>query len=476
MSIRVLALYMMITGLSIYAWKDWYKSLCGLILLMAVIEHGDMPRAMFGIPGLNTWNVLFGVIFLAWAVNRRREGLRWDVPRYITVLLLMYLGVIVLGVLRAAFNRGYLDYYPLSYLVTEELLNTIKWVLPGLLLLDGCRTRRRAVMALACLLTMYSLIAIQLVRNMPPNAAFSGGQMIQWARSRACSRIGYSTGEMSTMLVGGFWGMLAVLPCIRRKKYWAIVLPMAAVLVFAVATTGCRAGYLACGATGLALCLLKWRKYLILAPVVAVLLPVVFPGVVDRMLTGFGEEDAAGQTVADLNAVTSGRATAWPYVVAKIAESPWIGHGRLAMQRTGLTERIENEHPGTGAPHPHNMYLETFLDNGILGSLPILLFWATVVVYSARLFRSRNRLYSAVGGLSLAAALAQLTAGIGAQHFYPLESTLGTWAAMCLMLRVHIEEARAQALAVNTGELPEVTLARDRSVPVTAPEYVNAST
>jgi hypothetical protein len=47
---------------------------------------------------------------------------------------------------------------------------------------------------------------------------------------------------------------------------------------------------------------------------------------------------------------------------------------------------------------------------------------------------------------------------------------------MCLMLRVHIEEARAQALAVNAAELPEVTLARDRSVPVTAPEYVNAST
>jgi hypothetical protein len=35
MSIRITALYIVVTGLSIHAWKDWFKSLCGLILLMA---------------------------------------------------------------------------------------------------------------------------------------------------------------------------------------------------------------------------------------------------------------------------------------------------------------------------------------------------------------------------------------------------------------------------------------------------------
>ena len=61
MSIRITALYIVVIALACYAWKDWFKSLCGLILMMAIFEHEDMPRTMFGIPGLNMWNVLFFV-------------------------------------------------------------------------------------------------------------------------------------------------------------------------------------------------------------------------------------------------------------------------------------------------------------------------------------------------------------------------------------------------------------------------------
>jgi O-antigen ligase len=138
----------------------------------------------------------------------------------------------------------------------------------------------------------------------------------------------------------------------------------------------------------------------------------------------------------------------WPHVIAKIGESPVIGYGRLAMKRTGLTEYLGTQY-GDPFPHPHNMYLETLLDNGVLGSLPIFLFWGVVITYSARLFRSNNRLCSAVGGLALALTLAQLFAGIGAQHFYPLESTLGVWAAMFLSLRVYVEDRQVQTEAIN---------------------------
>ena len=104
MSIRHLALYILVAGLSIYAWKDWFKSLCGLVLLMAIMEHEDMPRTMFGIQGLNMWNVLFGIILLAWISLRHSQGLRWDMPGGISILLLMYLGVIVIGVFAFGFG------------------------------------------------------------------------------------------------------------------------------------------------------------------------------------------------------------------------------------------------------------------------------------------------------------------------------------------------------------------------------------
>ena len=95
MSIRITILTLLVVGLGVYAWRDWFKALCGLILLMAVIEHPDMPKNIMGIQGLNPWNILMADVLLAWAVTRKREGLVWDMPRHVTFLLLLYLGVSV---------------------------------------------------------------------------------------------------------------------------------------------------------------------------------------------------------------------------------------------------------------------------------------------------------------------------------------------------------------------------------------------
>ena len=443
MGIRVIAIYIYVAFLFLYAWKDWFKSLCGLILLMAVIEYEDMPKSMFGIQGLNMWNVLFLGVLMAWAMNRRREGLTWDMPRHVSVALLMYFAVILLGTLREYINPGYMGWYPLKRLISDEVINTIKWVLPALLLFDGCRTRKRVLMALVCILGMYFLISVLVIRRLPIEGAFTDSASITHSRVKLDRSIGYNACDVSGFLAGVSWGILALTSLIREKKYWVIILAAAGIVAFAQALSGGRAGYLAWGVTGLALCLLRWRKLLILAPVVVILLPIVFPGVVERMLTGFGVTNAAGQTTVDEVAVTSGRSMMWPLVVDKIGESPMVGYGRRAMQRTGLTFEVRMELKDS-FPHPHNMYLETLLDNGILGSIPIFIFWGIMLLYSARLFRSDNRLCSAVGGVALALMLAQLVAGIGAQHFYPKESTLGMWAAMLLSLRVYVEKSRAQ--------------------------------
>jgi O-antigen ligase len=446
MSIRLLALYLTIAGLSIYSFKDWFKSLCGMILVMALIHHEDMPTNMFGIQGFNVWNILFAVIFLAWLVSRQCDGLKWDMPRHIKVLLLLYLGVILVGFLRAVLDRSYLEDYLLKDMISEELINTVKWVIPGILLFDGCRTRKRVIMASTCLLAMYLLLSVQIIKRMPLESALGGGgERIQHTRLKVCRSIGYSAPDMSTILAGASWGMLAALPLMRKKKYWIIVLTAAGLITFGQALTGGRAGYAAWGATGLVLCLLKWRKFLLLAPVALLLLPIMLPATAERMLFGFGQRDAAGQTMTDDYEVTSGRTLIWPHVIDKIGESPMVGYGRLGMRRSGLTEYLRQTYGEFEAfPHPHNMYLETLLDNGIIGTIPIFIFWGVMVVYAARLFRSGNPLYSAAGGLALALMLAQLFAGIGSQHFYPRESTFCVWVAMFLSLRVYVEQSRAK--------------------------------
>ncbi len=175
---RVLALGLVVFGLSIYAWKDWYKSLCGLIVLMGVLEHKDMPRTLFDVPGLNPWNLLFFVVLLAWLSQRRRERLRWDMPRVPGVLLLLGLGVVLLGFLRLlADPHGLGSDTTIAGLVSDYLVNPVKWVIVGLLLFDGCRDRRRLVLGLASILAVYFLISLQVIRWVVPSGALHGGDL-----------------------------------------------------------------------------------------------------------------------------------------------------------------------------------------------------------------------------------------------------------------------------------------------------------
>ena len=86
--IRLSLLFLYILSVALYAVRDWYVALCGLIALMAVIEHPDMPKTLLGVQGLNAWNLLLLVVVAAWLNCRRRERLVWDMPRGVNVLLL----------------------------------------------------------------------------------------------------------------------------------------------------------------------------------------------------------------------------------------------------------------------------------------------------------------------------------------------------------------------------------------------------
>jgi O-antigen ligase len=121
---------------------------------------------------------------------------------------------------------------------------------------------------------------------------------------------------------------------------------------------------------------------------------------------------------------------------------------------------------GEEFPHPHNAYLEWLLDNGIIGFLPLLGFIVLTIIYSVQLFRNGDPYLAAAGGIALSLLLAQLIGGMGAQHFYPRESTLGMWAAILLMFRVLVERKRALSRAPGVIS-PDRLLLPYRRLPVT---------
>lgn len=463
--IRLTLLSLIISGLAFYAWKDWYKSLCGLVLLMAIIEHPDMPKNMLGIQGLNPWNILLFIIVMAWASNRRREGLYWDMPRHINILLQLYLSIIVIGFVRMIFDYGGmlkwaqmagLDEPTTAGLFSEHFINRLKWVVPGLLMFDGCRDRKRLNLSLLCILGLYFLLAVQVIKWMPLSAITSGEALSERSLKILVNEIGYHRVNLSMMLAGAFWAILSTLPLANSKKKRGGIFASSLTTMLAQALTGGRTGYATWAAVGLVLGIFRWRKYLLLIPFLILAIVSIVPGVVERFTHGFSPESretsvrlsesySSSESSYDLYTITAGRNIAWPYVIEKIQAAPLWGHGTEAMQRTGIAIYLWQT-LGEEFPHPHNAVLQWLLDNGLIGFIPVFLFYATVIRYSISLFRdSRNPEYIAIGGMTLSLVSTLLIASVGSQTFYPREGAVGMWCAIGLMLRVYIERSRLLA-------------------------------
>ena len=394
--IRLTLIFIYVAALSGYALKDWYRSLCGLILLMGVIQHPDVPKSILGVPGLNPWNVLLLFVVIGWLASRRREGLSWDMPATVSIPLLLYAIVAIVSTLRLTGNLpalrleyALLDAPPPSTadIVSEMWINTFKWVVPGLLLFDGCRDATRFKWALASILGVYVILGIQTIKWMPPSSITSGDALSRRALKIIQNEIGYSRVNLSMLLGGGSWAALATLPLGRTRLQKLLIAMMWLTLTYAQALTGGRMGYVTWALVGFILCLLRWRRYLLAAPLVVLTILTFVPAARERMLQGFtpAQEASLGDSQIDDYEVTSGRTMIWPYVIDKWRQAPHRGYGREAMVTTGLWRFLLTE-LGEPFPHPHNAYLQALLDSGWLGLLPILWFYSVALLYSLRLF------------------------------------------------------------------------------------------
>ena len=455
--IRLTLLSMFIAGICVYAWRDWYKAVCGLVLLMAVVEHPDMPKSMLGIQGLNPWNIALALIAIPWLIHRGREGLKWDMPRHIVWLLVIYFSFIVLSFTRMVFDLGgMIEWARLNYmeepsflsLFSEHIINCLKWVVPALLLYDGARDEARVKFGMWAVLGVYFLLALQVIRWMPFEVLSSGMELEERSLKILLSEVGYHRVNMSMLLAGAFWAVMASRAVAANKLASWGLLGAAMAIMLGQALTGGRAGYVTWGAVGFVLAVLRWRRYLLIGPVFVLIVLSIVPSARDRLMEGFTADtvDTNSQIASTMDTdgpswytITAGRVIAWPFVLKAIGESPIIGYGREAMQRTHIATRLWLEE-GESFPHPHNAYLEFLLDNGLLGFLPVMIFYFLMVKYSMRLFRDRDSpLAVAVGGMSLSLLLALLFASMGSQTFYPREGAVGMWCAMGLMLRVYVE-------------------------------------
>jgi len=459
--IRITLLSLLILYLSAYAWKDWFRSACWLVLLMAVFQHPDMPKAIWGVAGLNHWNFLFVNVVLSWLSNRKKQHLIWDMPRKINILLFLYGTLIIISVIRYLSDiSGVLELNRLFGVevlsglsaINEYLINCFKWVLPAMIIFDGCRSKKQYSFALIMTSLMFLLLALQVIKTMKLGSLTMGGDALQRkAKIVIASNVGFHRVNISMMMSGAFWMVFCLKEYLTSRLYWLFIVPACSLIFLAMVMTGGRAGYISWVFVGFIFILFKWRKYILLTPLMLIAIFFYTPSAVDRFTQGMGVEstDMAqievdfSEKEVNTHAITSGRIIAWPLVWQSITEAPYFGYGRDAMENSGITAQIMIEYKGESFPHPHNAYLQWLQDNGFIGAIPIFIFYFLIIKYAYSLFREKNKvIYIVTGGICLALVLAFLLASFGSQTFYPREGAVGMWVSIALMLRIYCEREK----------------------------------
>jgi len=456
--IRYTLLSLIIVWLSVLTLRDWYKGVCGLIVLMAFLERPDMLHAILGIPGFNPWNILLVVTVCSWLLQKQKEQLRWDMPRGIGFLLILQFLLFTIGFLRIFFDRAGLEEilslreYGLNIetgaaLWNNYFFNTLKWAIPGLLLFHGCNSRSRLIMAIFSLLAMYLLLSLLVYKAVPPWKIIDVDSLSKYA-IKLDKRVGYHRVDLSAMLAGASWSFFSAVILLRKSWQKAGLIISGGMVIFAQGLTGGRAGWIAWCAMGLLLGIFRWRKLLILMPLIVLLLIACIPQIKERLLIGLNASETTITTTiygdVDIDTLTAGRDGIWRLTLEQFEDAPFIGHGRLAIFRTGVINRAIEE---LGEPfgHPHSAYIEQLVDNGLIGLIIVLIFYLTITRFSLSLvLDKKNPIYIAVGCIALSSILTQLIAALTAQSFYPRQGVVGMWCAIGIMLRVYVEREKAK--------------------------------
>jgi O-antigen ligase len=279
----------------------------------------------------------------------------------------------------------------------------------------------------------------------------SSGELRQRASKILQQSVGYNRDNLSTFLAGASWAAIALAAAFTDKRAkWALY-GVSCVILLGQALTAGKTGYGVWVIVGVFLGLIRWRKLLILLPAACFLILAFSPSIRQSLFQGFGGK--SGQIVRhnDISEITSGRTVIWPAVIKKIRQAPLFGFGRDGFHYSGVADYVAIQ-LGDPFPHPHNAYLEWMLDNGIVGLLLIMPFYGFIIISSIKLFRQADGLASAAGGITFSLVCGELIGSLGAQTFYPRESTVVMWATVGIMLRVYQQMSAGQAEAFSDSD------------------------
>lgn len=456
----------------VYTQRDWFRALCCVVVFTALTEYPGLPNPLDA-KGINHWSVMLAAVLFAWIISRIVRPRPWNIPRGWLIVMGLYLLVESIAMARLCLNidvfaahagqinPGYASYNVRAVLV-DMVYSPTRYMLLGFLLFDGARTRRQLLWGLCAVLTAVMIYALVVDKEIPLSGLAGDGMQY---RHRISAWTNRHPNDLARVFVAAIWiGFSLWQLKVGTLKLRLTALVAVGFVIIALGHTHSRGGYLAFVFTGLAVALVagSWRTLAALVVAVAAVMTYA-PSITDRILTGV---DTTGGAEHDMAEVSGGRDIIWPAAIKGIEDSPLIGHGfRGYIVSPALPWSLET---GGGEGHPHNAYLETLLDHGVLAAPGRLAPFLYVLGAGVVLVRRRSDpLLRLMGVTAVAWIAATLTMGISGQHWGFSENLFTFWCVAGLTARaVTLPDRAAQPVHVHSRAQPGPVLARRRNVRV----------
>ena len=412
--------------------RDFRAGVALLIVIMPIAQSYVFPHAMFGITGMNPLNLLMVTTLGVFVMRTAGQGtLSGFLPRSLGWL---YILPLAMGALIGMYD---VDQIPLVF---RDL---------DMIFFDNAAGYVRDMFAKPLMFVMYALLIAAAVQHSKAPERFVTPMVVSVLVMAAVALIYTLTADVTLAQLAGtysrhFFSPLGMHANDLGRLYacaYALLLFMwdrsenmalkttlmiaMALVVLALLVTFSRGAFFGFILVNIVYLITRRRVKTLLIAALAIPVALFFtPGAVwSRMTMGFGE---------GVNAISAGRVgEIWVPLMPTLLDSPLWGSGLGSIMWS--TPMIEGRLMQVA--HPHNAYLQAYMDTGAIGLVLLVLFW----IYLWRRFRFYGRdarLTAEMQGFFEGAAaglLAFLVAGFAGSSLMPVPAQAFLWLAAGMM-------------------------------------------
>jgi O-antigen ligase len=425
--------------------RDFRVGALLMIAIMPISQSQLFPRAMFGITGLNPVNLLILTTIASLFLRSLGDG-TWKhfLPKQV---FLLSLAPMILGASLGVFHveeipKQFYDYMLVEFTgaggyIRDYFFKPFTFVLYALLVaaaVERSEHQERFITPMIISVFIMALVAIGFV-------IVSGVSLSQLSGVYArhfFSAIGMHANDLGRLYATAYGLLLFVWDrTSSRPLQFTLVVAMGLVAAALILTFSRGAFF---GFVLVNIIFLVSRRCMRNYILTALLLPVaiaIAPGALwSRLGMGFGESGA------NPNAVSAGRTNEiWAPLIPELGKAPFFGDGLGSILWSNAM--LEGRLPLVA--HPHNAFLQGYMDVGLVGVLLVLGFWLFCWL-NFRRFSKDQRLKPELQGFfegAAAGAVAFVAAGFAGSSLLPAPEQLFLWLAIGVMFGVRFKFAAA---------------------------------